>query len=93
MFRFLGHIKKVPGFNMKTQVCVITFYKEQVACIKEKIKMNTLASNNSQNKQISLHSDPNKITSQRKKEQENKKQDNNKQIIHKINFEKMHLQS
>jgi AAA domain len=39
LFRFLGHIKKVPGFNLKTQVCVITFYKEQVACIKEKIKM------------------------------------------------------
>ena len=55
--------------------------------------MNTLASNNSQNKQIPLHSDSNKIISQRKKEQENKKEDNNKQIIHKINFEKMHLQS
>jgi hypothetical protein len=60
---------------------------------KERIKMNTLASNNSHNNQISLHSDPNKIISQRKKEQENKKEDDKKQIIHKINFEKMHLQS
>ena len=40
LIRFLGHIKHiVPGFNMKTQVCVLTFYKEQVACIKEKIGM------------------------------------------------------
>jgi hypothetical protein len=29
----------VEGFNMKTQVCVITFYTGQVACIKEKIRM------------------------------------------------------
>jgi hypothetical protein len=40
LISFLGYIKNnVEGFNMKTQLCVITFYTGQVACIKEKIRL------------------------------------------------------